>query len=337
LRWVATRAAAQRTALCSTPSRRMNQSHFAANNGCYFERAPEKLVLEGYRRWMAGFETGSVAPWETTWALYAELLGPPNARKVMGELSHFVRTLRPLTTAKALDAAVDALVAKPRRRKRWTPRARPGRRRAFPTSRRKLPLRQRHRRRLGRPRERLAAGRGPDRLCRPSYGTESDENTLYTANVIANKEIEIDGKKVDASDHHAGVSVRHAAGGRRHRGQCRHRLSRDRVPALGPGPERHRAGRRQSPLHRLRRQLHRRQLRPPRRLSRRRSDLLVSDLEEMVATGRTGGAARKALLDGDPKARPLHHPDRHGLALLRRTGRRAHEARPAAARSGRGA
>jgi len=32
-----------------------------------------------------------------------------------------------------------------------------------------------------------------------SYGTESDENTLYTANVIANKEIEIGGQKVDAS------------------------------------------------------------------------------------------------------------------------------------------
>lgn len=32
-----------------------------------------------------------------------------------------------------------------------------------------------------------------------AYGTESDENALYTANVIANKEIEIDGQKVDAS------------------------------------------------------------------------------------------------------------------------------------------
>jgi putative iron-regulated protein len=32
-----------------------------------------------------------------------------------------------------------------------------------------------------------------------AYGTESDQNALYTANVIANKEIEIDGKKVDAS------------------------------------------------------------------------------------------------------------------------------------------
>ena len=31
------------------------------------------------------------------------------------------------------------------------------------------------------------------------YGTESDENTLYTANVIANPSIEINGQKVDAS------------------------------------------------------------------------------------------------------------------------------------------
>src|SRR5262245_33450599 len=31
------------------------------------------------------------------------------------------------------------------------------------------------------------------------YGTESDENALYTANVIANPSIEIDGQKVDAS------------------------------------------------------------------------------------------------------------------------------------------
>ena len=33
-----------------------------------------------------------------------------------------------------------------------------------------------------------------------SYGTESDENNLYTANVIANPEIEINGEKVDASE-----------------------------------------------------------------------------------------------------------------------------------------
>jgi len=34
----------------------------------------------------------------------------------------------------------------------------------------------------------------------PSYGSESDENALFTANVIANKTIKIDGKDVDASN-----------------------------------------------------------------------------------------------------------------------------------------
>ena len=38
----------------------------AEHDGCYFERPPEKLVLEGYRRWLAGFESGSVTPWEMT-------------------------------------------------------------------------------------------------------------------------------------------------------------------------------------------------------------------------------------------------------------------------------
>ncbi len=32
------------------------------------------------------------------------------------------------------------------------------------------------------------------------YGTESDDNPLFTANVIANAQIEVDGKALDASD-----------------------------------------------------------------------------------------------------------------------------------------
>lgn len=35
-----------------------------ANTAGYFDRLPEKLVLEGYRRWTAGFETGSIIPWK---------------------------------------------------------------------------------------------------------------------------------------------------------------------------------------------------------------------------------------------------------------------------------
>ncbi|TKT82607.1 hypothetical protein [Aquamicrobium sp. LC103] len=73
--------------------------HFLEENegcdvDCYFQRKPEKLVLEGYRRWMAGFETGSVAPWEMTWELYAAALGARPGRQALAELSNFVRTLR---------------------------------------------------------------------------------------------------------------------------------------------------------------------------------------------------------------------------------------------------
>ena len=64
------------------------------HNGCYFDRVPEKLVLEGYRRWLAGYETGSVTPWEMGWALYTQHLGGAGGRRALGELSHFIRTLR---------------------------------------------------------------------------------------------------------------------------------------------------------------------------------------------------------------------------------------------------
>jgi hypothetical protein len=64
-----------------------------AFDGCYFERPAEKLVLEGYRHWTAGYDTGSVVPWEMAWALYSEILGDADARVALAELSHFIRTL----------------------------------------------------------------------------------------------------------------------------------------------------------------------------------------------------------------------------------------------------
>ena len=70
---------------------------------------------------------------------------------------------------------------------------------------------------------------------------------------------------------HQGASGRQAARGRRRRGQCRDRLPRRRVPAVGPGSERHRARQRQSPGDRLRHQeVHQRQLRAARAISPRR-------------------------------------------------------------------
>jgi hypothetical protein len=63
------------------------------STGCYFDRTPEKLVLEGYRRWTAGFETGSVIAWEMAYGLYSELLGTRNGNRALSELSFFIRTL----------------------------------------------------------------------------------------------------------------------------------------------------------------------------------------------------------------------------------------------------
>lgn len=59
----------------------------------YFERQAEKLVLEGYRHWTCGFETGSVIPWEMAWTIYTEELGLTKAKRAVTELSHFIRTL----------------------------------------------------------------------------------------------------------------------------------------------------------------------------------------------------------------------------------------------------
>lgn len=64
------------------------------SNICYFDRIPERLVLEGYRRWIAGFETGSVLPWEMTWALYHDAVGVDASKALIAELSQFVRVLR---------------------------------------------------------------------------------------------------------------------------------------------------------------------------------------------------------------------------------------------------
>lgn len=60
----------------------------------YLDRLPERLVVEGFRRWMAGYDTGDIQCWELAWNLYAKALGPKQARSAMGELSYWVRVIR---------------------------------------------------------------------------------------------------------------------------------------------------------------------------------------------------------------------------------------------------
>jgi len=72
-------------------------TNLALHNGSvddYFNRLPEKLVLEGYRHWWAGYETGSIEPWELVWNLYAVALGTCDARRALPVLSNYVRTLK---------------------------------------------------------------------------------------------------------------------------------------------------------------------------------------------------------------------------------------------------
>jgi len=64
------------------------------NRVSYLERVPERLVVEGFRRWMAGYDHSSIEPWELAWNLYASELGLADARRAIAELSFWVRTVR---------------------------------------------------------------------------------------------------------------------------------------------------------------------------------------------------------------------------------------------------
>ena len=129
------------------------------------------------------------------------------------------------------------------------------------------------------------------------YGEESDENPLYTANVIANPEIRIGPDMVDASEITPELLSGTLQEALRRRGECRHRLPRDRVPALGAGSERHRPRRRRASGDRLFADQDCTHGNCDRRGAylKAATDLLVSDLTEMVGDWKEGGAARQEL------------------------------------------
>lgn len=60
-------------------------------SSCLVDNLPERLVLEGYRHWMAGYETGSIEPWELGWTLFARALGARNGRDVFSAVSSWAR------------------------------------------------------------------------------------------------------------------------------------------------------------------------------------------------------------------------------------------------------
>ncbi|TJV22135.1 MAG: peptidase [Mesorhizobium sp.] len=134
-----------------------------------------------------------------------------------------------------------------------------------------------------------------------SYGAESDANALYTANVIANKEIEINGKKVDASKlspEFLSGTLQGAGGIEANVATGYHAIEfllwGQDLHGTGPG-----AGERPYTDYDLKNCTGGNCDRRAEYL-KSASDLLVSDIQEMVGNWKEDGAARKALVDGEP-------------------------------------
>lgn len=208
-----------------------------------------------------------------------------------------------LTTAKTLDVAIDALIATPSAETLDAARA------AWKAAR--IPYQQSEVYRFGNAIVDDWEGRvnawpldeGLIDYVDASYGTESDENGLYTANVIANTKIEIDGQEVDASsltpeflsetlqeagDIEANVATGYHA--------IEFLLWGQDLNGTGPG-----AGKRPytdyDKANCTGGNCERRA-----QYLKSASTLLVADLQEMVDNWKDDGEARKALNDGDEKA-----------------------------------
>ncbi|EAB6717687.1 peptidase [Salmonella enterica subsp. enterica serovar Virchow] len=208
-----------------------------------------------------------------------------------------------LTTAKTLDGAIDALIAKPNQETLEAARA------AWKAAR--VPYQQTEAFRFGNPIVDDWEGRvnawpldeGLIDYVDKSYGTESDENSLYTANVIANKEIEIDGQKVDVSNitpqllsetlQEAGDVEANVATGYH---AIEFLLWGQDLNGTGPG-----AGNRPATDYDTANCTGGNCDRRAQYL-KAASTLLVSDLDEMVSNWKDDGAARKELTDAEPQA-----------------------------------
>jgi putative iron-regulated protein len=207
-----------------------------------------------------------------------------------------------LTTAKALQAAVDALIAKP------SQETLDAARRAWKAAR--IPYQQTEVFRFGNAIVDDWEGRvnswpldeGLIDYVDKSYGAESDENSLYTANVIANPSIEINGTKVDATN----LTPEFLSGTLQEAGDVEANVATgyhaiefllwgQDLNGTGPG-----AGNRPYTDYDLANCTGGHCDRRAAYLNAA-SDLLVTDLEEMVANWKDGGPARQGLVDGDPK------------------------------------
>lgn len=65
-----------------------------SNNIDLLSRRPERLVVTGFRNIMAACELGDVNCWEAVWQHYIAELGPAPARRTVGELQYWARSVR---------------------------------------------------------------------------------------------------------------------------------------------------------------------------------------------------------------------------------------------------
>jgi putative iron-regulated protein len=203
-----------------------------------------------------------------------------------------------LATAKALDAAIEAFLANPTEDTLQSART------AWLAAR--VPYQQTEVYRFGNPIVDDWEGRvnawpldeGLIDYVDASYGSESDENSLFTANVVANPSIEINGRTVDASVITPGLiaeTLQEAGGIEANVASGYHAIEfmlwGQDLNGNGPG-----AGARPASDYSL-------DACTNGNCDRRRdylaaaSDLLIADLEEMAANWKAGGAARLAVAD----------------------------------------
>lgn len=208
-----------------------------------------------------------------------------------------------LATAKALDTAVDEFLAAPSAATLATARA------AWRTAR--IPYQQTEAYRFGNPIVDDWEGRvnawpldeGLIDYVDAGYGADTDDNALYTANVIANPMIEINGRAVDASEitpAFLSETLQEAGGIEANVATGYHAIEfllwGQDLNGTGPG-----AGNRPFSDYDTANCTGGNCERRAQYLDAA-TDLLVSDLEEMVANWQQGGAARAHLLEGDPRA-----------------------------------
>jgi len=234
----------------------------------------------------------------------APVLAAPDAAQVLRHYAALAQAKYEdsLSTAQALDAAIDALIAKPSEETLKAARA------AWVTAR--APYQQSEVYRFGSPIVDAWEGKvnawpldeGLIDYVDAAYGTESDENALYVANVIANPQIKIGGKDVDASEitpeflaetlHEAGEIEANVATGYH---AIEFLLWGQDLNGTGPG-----AGNRPYTDYDLKNCTNGHCDRRAAYL-KAASTLLVSDLQEMVAVWQPDGEATKAL-EADAKA-----------------------------------